>query len=198
MNGTKLRMLGVIAILVVLVVCMAACAPKTKSPESDNPQNEKSMEVDFTWSGEADCATCHKKEEASLTDMTCLMAQHSDVSCASCHTDQDALSKVHNKSTPEKAARAVLKATSIQVESCESCHAPSDIAAATAGATVLTDKNGVVSNPHALPESADHESVSCMNCHQMHVSETNLEKKAQRACASCHHAEVYECYTCHN
>ena len=62
---------------------------------------------------------------------------------------------------------------------------------------VLTDMNGTIVNPHALPESADHAEVSCVSCHQMHAA-GSIEKKAQRACASCHHADVYECYTCHS
>ncbi|MEG2477158.1 hypothetical protein [Gordonibacter sp.] len=198
MNGVKARMLGLAAVMMILVVGMAACAPKASDQGAKASQENDSVAVDFAWSADSDCSMCHTKEESSQVDATCLLSQHVDTTCVSCHIDEAALTASHDKATPEKAVRAVLRDTSVDEASCESCHLRSEIAAATAGLAVLTDKNGLVSNPHALPESDDHASLSCSSCHQMHVSKANLDKKAQRVCASCHHAEVYECYTCHN
>ncbi|MFQ8867464.1 MULTISPECIES: hypothetical protein [Eggerthella] len=119
------------------------------------------------------------------------------MACSQCHADVAALSAAHEGATAEKAAKAVLKTTTVDVATCESCHSQDEVEVVTAGVTVLTDMNGTIVNPHALPESADHAEVSCVSCHQMHAA-GSIEKKAQRACASCHHADVYECYTCHS
>lgn len=70
----------------------------------------------------------------------------------------------------KKAAKAVLKTTTVDVATCESCHSQDEVEAVTAGVTVLTDMNGTIVNPHALPESADHAEVSCVSCHQMHAA----------------------------
>ena len=155
------------------------------------------VQVDFTWSETGDCSMCHAKEQASFEDGSCAISRHKDVACSQCHADVAALSAAHEGATAEKAAKAVLKTTAVDVATCESCHSQDEVEVVTAGVTVLTDMNGTIVNPHALPESADHAEVSCVSCHQMHAA-GSIEKKAQRACASCHHADVYECYTCHS
>ena len=52
-------------------------------------------------------------------------------------------------------------------------------------------------NPHDLPENADHETVTCGSCHDMHASD-DIAETAQKACISCHHMGIYECNTCHD
>lgn len=67
---------------------------------------------------------------------------------------------------------------------------------ATAACTVLTDENGTTVNPHDLPAVEDHASITCVTCHKGHSSDT-IEESAVKACALCHHENVFECYTCH-
>ena len=80
---------------------------------------------------------------------------------------------------------------------CTPCHATEDLVAATAECTALTDNNGTVVNPHDLPAVADHEGLACSSCHKKHDIGTGIDKTAQRSCVSCHHAYVYDCFTCH-
>ena len=62
--------------------------------------------------------------------------------------------------------------------------------------TALTDDQGTTVNPHDLPQSASHDTLTCGSCHTMH-DEKPLEETAAAACTQCHHQNVYECYTCH-
>ncbi len=69
--------------------------------------------------------------------------------------------------------------------------------AATADSVVLTDSEGTVVNPHDLPDSTNHNKIVCVDCHKIHDTEADLAKTASKKCTSCHHENVYECYTCH-
>lgn len=190
---------AVLVLAALLAVCAAGCAPQANvAPTETADGQEEPIQVDFSWSEDADCGVCHTKEQASFEDQTCGAFLHADMTCTQCHADASALAGVHEGATAEKAAKAALKTTSVDASVCESCHAVEDVAAATADVTVLTDENGTVVNPHALTASEDHEQIVCTSCHQEHASGASIEKKAQRACASCHHANVYECYTCHS
>ena len=71
-----------------------------------------------------------------------------------------------------------------------------DLAAKTEACAILTDANGTVVNPHALPENEDHTTIDCGSCHSMHSDDT-IEDTAKKACKGCHHMDVYECNTCH-
>ena len=64
---------------------------------------------------------------------------------------------------------------------------------------MLTDKNGTTANPHDLPQNADHTNadLACATCHKLH-GEDPIEQTALKACIDCHHAEVFECGTCHD
>lgn len=182
-----------------LALALAGCAPKANDNAASPKDDEAAaVQVDFSWSETSDCSMCHEKEQSSFEDTTCAASQHAGTACITCHTDASALASAHEGATAEKASKAVLKSTTVDAATCESCHALDEVAAATANVEALTDANGTVVNPHALPESTDHAEVTCTSCHQMHVSGATIEKKAQRVCASCHHADVYECYTCHN
>ena len=92
------------------------------------------------------------------------------------------------------------KATVVTVDpaTCESCHGTlGDMAAKTAGSTVLTDDNGTTVNPHERPagEKHDENPATCTDCHNNHSKD--LGKDAKKYCAQCHHRGVYECGTCH-
>ncbi len=71
------------------------------------------------------------------------------------------------------------------------------LAALTADSEALVDAEGTVVNPHALPEGAGHEAISCTDCHKVHT-EADPVKTATAKCRSCHHEDVFECYTCHD
>ena len=90
-----------------------------------------------------------------------------------------------------------LKKTDVSKEACLSCHDQAEVAAATADLTVLTDDNGLTVNPHELPGNSEHDKLVCAKCHTMH-EEATPDENAADACASCHHAGVYECHTCHS
>ena len=81
---------------------------------------------------------------------------------------------------------------------CFACHGTmEELAEATADSTVLTDKNGLTVNPHALPEGHYGNMVTCGKCHKMHDTK-DTEVSATNACLGCHHDNVYECGTCHS
>ena len=93
-----------------------------------------------------------------------------------------------------------LKTTDVAESTCqaEACHGSYEtLAEQTSSSTLLTDSNGTVVNPHDLPENADHETVTCGSCHDMHASD-DIAETAQKACISCHHMGIYECNTCHD
>ena len=95
------------------------------------------------------------------------------------------------RSTPGNTTRLE---SPIENELCFTCHGSYEaLAEKTADGTVLTDKTGTVVNPHAIPANGEHnEEPACKNCHKMHG-----DSDPQEYCRSCHHADVYECGTCH-
>lgn len=183
-----------------LVGMLGGCAPRAndESQQAADEDAASAMQVDFIWSETSECGMCHATEQASFDDAACAASQHTTTACVECHADTATLATAHEGATADQAARASLRATTVEASTCESCHDRAEVAAATVDATALTDENGTVVNPHALPESADHADIACTNCHALHTAGVSIEKKAQRACASCHHANVYECYTCHS
>ena len=82
-------------------------------------------------------------------------------------------------------------------DDCLSCHNADDVREQTEGVTVLVDNNGTEVNPHNLPAGRSHAFADdCTACHDGHTIEGTLER-AEEQCVSCHHADVFECYTCH-
>ena len=207
--GIKKSLLGCFVVMAVLgLLVFVGCAPQAQ--EETVGANEDEVEetsgeapddvvlADFTWKADTDCAPCHAVEVESQSNSAYLASTHATEQCLTCHANEAALQDAHEGANPKAAARAGLKATSVPEETCLACHDKVEIAQTTSASTVLTDVNGLVINPHELPESADHEALDCNSCHQMHVSDADLSKKSQRACGNCHHADVYECYTCHS
>ena len=157
------------------------------------------MTGDFAFSADADCTTCHSTEGDSLGDATMPASNHATQECTTCHSDIDSLATAHDgvqfgDKTPKR-----LKKTTIDITACFSsgCHgSQEDLAAKTEACAILTDANGTVVNPHALPENEDHTTIDCGSCHSMHSDDT-IEDTAKKACKGCHHMDVYECNTCH-
>lgn len=192
----KRSLLGGVAILSLVVsICAVGCAPAPSSSEGQKGDDPPAVEP-VSWNADADCSVCHTTEADSQTDGGCPASAHADVACATCHQDESGLSAVHEGADSSKMPRK-LKETEVPREVCESCHDPSALASVTAASTVLTDKEGTVVNPHDLPEVEDHDEIQCGTCHEMH-DDAPLEETAAKACAKCHHAEVYACGTCHS
>lgn len=185
---------------IVAVAALSACSPQQADRTQASAEEGGGAEqpaVTVAWSAEGDCSTCHSKQAESQADAACLASKHADQKCVQCHTDTGALETAHAAATAGDAIPSALKQTSVDTEAvCQSCHTIEELVAATAASTALTDENGTVVNPHALPENADHAEIDCASCHKVHSS-TAAEKSAQRTCSSCHHANVYECGTCH-
>ena len=181
------------------------CAPKTADlSETGNgsqtaADESTAMTGDFAFSADADCRTCHSTEGDSLGDATMPASNHATQEGTTCHSDIDGLTTAHDgvqfgDKTPKR-----LKKTAVDTTACFSsgCHgSQEDLAAKTEACAILTDANGTVVNPHALPENEDHATIDCGSCHSMHSGDA-IEDTAKKACKGCHHMDVYECNTCH-
>lgn len=184
------------ATLAVGTLCLAACSPATNENPAANAADAADTSA-VAWSMDGDCTTCHATEAASTSDSSCLAALHANNPCTTCHADASTLENVHKTATADGKMPTKLKKSQIAQDACLSCHDGADgLAKATANSTVLTDGQGNVANPHALPESESHATIACGDCHSMH-SEDNVTEAAPQACVNCHHENVYECGTCH-
>ena len=185
-----------------VVVAMALGAVGTVSPAqaaSSSSKTEQTAATDVTFSLEMDCVACHRAADKDRLNEDCLLSSHEAVDCVNCHSNEKALEKRHAKMAtkdPNGVKRLSAK-NRIAAETCEACHKAEVLEKATEKSVVLTDKNGLSVNPHDLPEGHFGENVTCTDCHSMHDDEAVLADEAAEACASCHHTDVYECYTCH-
>lgn len=145
----------------------------------------------------SDCTICHETQSESLGTTNCLAGMHASrqaAGCADCHADEEGLAQVHQEVDGPKNVRA-LKSTQVDEDACLKCHGThEDLAEKTADYTGTTDSNGTTVNPHALPDVEGHSKLTCAYCHPGHKS---TEDPAQ-TCLTCHHANVYECNTCHD
>ena len=207
----------------ILAACMATvlmvtgCAPNADGEAEEGKKNDPGLEASATeWSPDTDCAACHSAEASSAGETGALYSTHSVhesmSACADCHVDKDgSLAKAHNNYTSEKAKPPTkLNKTDVSEDVCTTggCHSISDLVAATSDYQGLADSNGLAVNPHEMVEDEHHKvggsanaDIQCSSCHKMHenggaeskaVLDTALTK-----CITCHHAEVFECNTCH-
>lgn len=176
---------------------LAACGSASSGDGGSTAAQTSKPGADFVWTMDSDCGSCHTGEHESAANAADTYSKHSGTPCVTCHTDDGGkLSKAHEDAATAKLPKK-LKATTVSPEACLSCHSQSDLAASTSSSKVLTDKKGTVVNPHAIPATATHTAnVTCVNCHSMHSDKPRAEA-ATEECASCHHAGVYECGTCH-
>lgn len=188
------------AVMALAIALVSGCAPQQTT--LDNAGTAEFVTVGtaataFEWSPEADCATCHVKQASSTADAQCLASTHEDSACNSCHSDSEGLQNVHEGVASAEVELTRLKKPDIDSSYCLTCH---DSYEALAGKTVdsqaCTDKNGLVVNPHGLPTNVEHEDIDCASCHIMHDSRAAADQ-AESLCGSCHHENVYECFTCH-
>ena len=160
------------------------------------------------WSMETDCAACHTHESATSTSENSLHSTHNDMSCTSCHSQEDRLATVHRKMSADISKLRRLKRTSISEDGCIACHGSwEELSNLTKESTLIRDIEGLIVNPHIvrteLNATNQHDRVTCTTCHQMHTDrvhnpDTTLEATANGVCETCHHAQVYTCGTCHN
>lgn len=182
----------------VLVVCLLGCSPEQADRHQTDGGSEAASSA-FAWSAASDCSTCHSVETASMEDPATAAFAHGEEgdACVTCHTDEAALSKAHEDAHEGSTMPEHADATDVSESTCLSCHGSyEDLAARTDGSDALVDTQGTVANPHALGDVADHESISCSDCHKMHASEPAFQT-AKDKCTTCHHQNVFECYTCH-
>lgn len=200
---TKALRSGTTAFLVCgLALFLASCAPQDAQPAKESGGDApKTQDIAFAWSADSDCGTCHERDVQSFDDADCVASQHADLQgqCLTCHNDEPGLEKTHAKVTLDsEKKKQTLKKTEVPEAACVGCHDKEDLVAATASSTALTDKNGLTVNPHDLPVNDDHaaKGLTCASCHKIHADEPSAEV-APGICLNCHHADVYECNTCH-
>lgn len=197
----KHRTILALAATIALVgtVAVAGCAPRgdddtqnAGAPTSGAQQGEAAA-----WSPDADCGACHAKEGSSSEETGCLSQAHVELgyACTDCHADGQALESAHAQNASATPATK-LKATDVADETCLGCHESRDAIAAKTPDVALADDRGTAVNPHELTPSPDHDAIECADCHVSHEAKPALEE-AQGTCASCHHAGVFECGTCH-
>lgn len=192
-----------VAICVPLALCAVGCAPQAapqEGAEGEGGSGTDAPAAATSWSPDIDCATCHASEAKTSADAACLAGTHTmdqGFECVTCHVDDSALTKAHENMSSGKVPKK-LKTTEVSQDLCLSCHDQAELASTTASSAVLTDLNGKVVNPHDVPVNADHteEGLACTSCHKGHSTD-GVEKDSQAFCVSCHHADVYECGTCH-
>jgi hypothetical protein len=181
-----------------LLLGISACLVFGCSPQITTSTTNSQSQISFELTTSTDCTVCHKTELASESNSSCYASQHASagVACVQCHAVTDNLKSEHVSATaiaqmPTKLSTqdAVAEAT------CLGCHGSYEaLAAKTTNVTVLTDETGTIVNPHAVPKSvSQHQGVTCTTCHSIHKASGNPKDY----CLSCHHEDVFQCYTCH-
>lgn len=183
------------------LIALAGCAPSGNTESAQDKTGSETVDQTQTlaaWSPDSDCATCHAKEASSAKEAGCLAQAHTELGypCADCHDDEQGLTKAHGESA-SGAPASKLKATEVDDEACLACHESRAAIAEKTTDVALSDDRGTTVNPHELAPSPDHEAIACVDCHASHQALPALEE-AQGTCASCHHAGVFECGTCHS
>lgn len=198
-----LRKKGMGAIVFTMLLgCFCAiggCAPQQAEPMPVTGGDDGELSVAVEWSMDGDCTTCHSTEAESATDAGCLVSIHEaqGLACVTCHADDQELALVHEGATADAKMPKKLKRSTVSSDTClAGCHSQEELKARTEEVAVLEDAYGKVVNPHDMPVSDSHASVTCTDCHAMHKKET-ADVTAPQACLDCHHAGVYECGTCH-
>lgn len=204
--GNRLRILGIAVLSALTSLALFACAPSDSGTASTGGGNRAdssdeplaSTQGSFAWNVDMECGACHKSEVASRTDVRCQLSQeHAGLACVECHVDIKALEAAHGQvSDGATCELSSLRATSMDDSTCLSCHTSDHTPDTTADFAGCVDRNGLVVNPHDLPETEYHATITCALCHGQHNGKLASEA-APQLCVGCHHENVYECYTCH-
>lgn len=144
----------------------------------------------------AACTACHTAEGEAAEDQACLGFLHATLTCETCHDDAQELDELHAK-TKAKRMPMRLKKTTVEDETCIACHeVTGEEFVGLASGSLLADANGLEVNAHEVIAGEQHEGIACVSCHEVHDDTLPVEQ-AQKVCKSCHHAQVFECFTCH-
>jgi hypothetical protein len=199
---------------VVLPGCSAQASTEV-STNTDAVESEEQATTTVVWSNSLDCASCHLAEAQSADEPMALYSLHvaheEYNECTDCHVDSGGqLADAHGEEYAVVGADMPVKLskTSVSEQTCltPGCHIQEELITATASCMALTDSNGTVVNPHVQMFNEEHRTGSgktfaCSDCHKMHAASgleaATTEKEAENQCLSCHHQDVYECYTCH-
>jgi hypothetical protein len=183
--------------MVALVALAAGCAPRTADPSSGSGSEDTTATV--AWSMQSDCATCHLAE-TNEQDPTAPATVHEQegTTCITCHADEEKMTAVHEGATADLPMPTRLKKTEVDPTLCGSCHEADELATLTVASTVITDTEGTVVNPHDIPDNSSHNSITCINCHQVHEPAASLPDNSLNTCFNCHHEKVLQCGTCHD
>lgn len=199
---TRIALAATAALALGGLAALGGCAPQEPATASDagaeSASTEDAGEELVSWSPDADCTACHAKEASSTDASGCLAQAHVQLgyACVDCHADEQGLAAVHADGAAGTPA-GKLKATNVAESTCLSCHDSREAIAETTADVEIVDDKGTGVNPHALPASTDHDALVCTDCHVSHEAKPALEE-AEGICASCHHAGVFECGTCHS
>jgi hypothetical protein len=174
------------------IAASAGCAPRI-SQEASNADAENTV-TGTVWAPTIDCLVCH-----DLAEPNTLGTLHQDLgsSCLSCHEVAE-LQPIHDEHGDSVRVPAKLRYSSVAQTAClaSGCHENREELAARTGEVSISDKNGLAVNPHELPNSESHDSLSCAKCHVAHEESVTLAV-AEDECFGCHHEKVFECGTCH-
>lgn len=197
------RMVLTLTALCLALVVAAGCTPKENNDKPTTTSGSATQTI--AWSPEADCSTCHAAQDCKGNQPeTTIGAIHEKqgVACVDCHETAE-MEKVHEEHGDSGRTPTKLMYSEVSETSClqSECHVSKDaLAEKTANVTSIADKNGLVVNPHNLPASktpgTGHDSIDCLDCHTVH-EDSNIAESAKATCLECHHADVFECGTCH-
>ncbi|MDR2957586.1 MAG: cytochrome c3 family protein [Coriobacteriales bacterium] len=206
---TKHKRYLVIAAMVLMmtvILAMIGCAPRVaepKQPGTGDPGNGPTVDLGV-WTIDKDCTSCHATAVASITNTGTATAIHyaePGVSCVTCHIDTGGALTTGHANYASAAEPTRLKKSNVSNSTCltSGCHVKTELIAATASVTILTDSDGTTVNPHDVSDSDSHnEGVTCAACHKVHSPTSQVESNANTLCVSCHHEHVFECNTCHD
>lgn len=165
-------------------------AAAAEAPAEVEEADDASTKADAAKATESDASDA---DEAVVP----LAALHGALPCTSCHSDEEALEKVHDGVTADDRMPKRLRKAKIGEELCLTCHGSyEELASATEEDQMLVDGLGTAVNPHDLPEVEDHQKLDCLDCHAMHKEQSSMET-AMNTCTGCHHTGTFECGTCH-
>ncbi len=121
-----------------------------------------------------------------------------DITCISCH-DLDTLRKLYLLCDSDALEQANVEMSSSN-EFCLVCHGSyEELSELTADYREFIDLENNIANPHEFGGglTAEHKVSLCSSCHTSIHRTSNALSSAYIFCWDCHHAGVFECYTCH-
>lgn len=154
-----------------------------------------SLQEDFAWNPDLACAPCHSLEARTAAASACAGFSDAPSNCMTCHDAAPELTTIHAGIQNAQPA-AKLSRTTVENDACTSCHETTSLADRTSVSVALVDNNQETMNPHALPENQGHAKIGCTDCHTTHEA-TDVLERAPLVCQNCHHADIFDCETCH-